>query len=199
MSLYKNAYQEILDNAVNIGFRKAYREYCMEHLGGVNTNIEKRDLRTICWGAVSWYPDTFDTPKFWPQYEELFPMVCPKTGAFTAYKKVSLKGLGTGDFGIATLTIPETAKRSSAFGNKCRASEAFVKDIALYKWTEINPSSIKLVQKLSEGYSIFESRFVYKVGCTVKPEQPFDTDRWNECSSGIHFFMTLSEAFNYWG
>ena len=36
----------------------------------------------------------------------------------------------------------------------------------------------------------------YKVGETVYPDS-FDEDRWNECSNGIHFFMTRREAELY--
>ena len=35
-----------------------------------------------------------------------------------------------------------------------------------------------------------------KVGEIVKVDN-FDKDRWNECSPGIHFFMTRDEAVRY--
>ena len=38
--------------------------------------------------------------------------------------------------------------------------------------------------------------FVYEVGQTVSVPD-FDEDRWNECSTGIHFFITFAEAANY--
>lgn len=33
-------------------------------------------------------------------------------------------------------------------------------------------------------------------GETVVPDS-FDEDRWNECSNGIHFFITKQEAIDY--
>jgi hypothetical protein len=39
--------------------------------------------------------------------------------------------------------------------------------------------------------------FEYKIGETVRPTEPFCEDRWNECTSGIHFFLTQAEAEAY--
>jgi len=41
-----------------------------------------------------------------------------------------------------------------------------------------------------------DSKFVYEVGKTVEVTN-FDEDRWNECSTGIHFFITRREAELY--
>ena len=37
---------------------------------------------------------------------------------------------------------------------------------------------------------------VYEVGKEVLPDS-WDDNRWNECSHGIHFFITKQEAINY--
>jgi hypothetical protein len=34
------------------------------------------------------------------------------------------------------------------------------------------------------------------IGETITPDG-FDDDRWNECSNGVHFFITRYEAENY--
>ena len=199
MYRYKNALSEILGNAHTIGIKEAYDKYCMEHLGWVDNGTEKCDLLTICEYAVSWFPKTFDTPQFWPQYEELFPMVCPKTGEFTAYKKVSLLEFDSGDFGITTLTIPETAKRSSAFGNKCRASEVIVDDILAYDSLARKPiAHVRYGQSLRNAamMPISEQKADYIVGYNYLPDE-FDENRWHECSHGVHFFMTPQEAISY--
>lgn len=198
MFLYNNSIREILDNAVDIGFRKAYRKYCTERVCRVDVDIEKRDLLIICENAVLWFPRTFDTPQFWPQYEELFPMVCPKTGSFTAYKKVSLFEFDAGSFGIATLTIPETAKRSSAFGNKCRASEVIVDDILAYTAAKEPIAHVRYGESLRNATirPFAERRVDYIVGYNYLPDE-FDENRWHECSHGIHFFMTPEEAICY--
>ena len=53
---------------------------------------------------------------------------------------------------------------------------------------------------VDEGLSYYPDRsgceLLYKVGKTVYPDG-FDEDRWNECSNGIHFFMTRREAELY--
>ena len=40
------------------------------------------------------------------------------------------------------------------------------------------------------------SNFIYRVGTTVEVED-FETDRWDECAAGIHFFITRQEAVQY--
>ena len=46
------------------------------------------------------------------------------------------------------------------------------------------------------AYSSFDPDFTYKKGETVHVED-FDTNRWNECAPGIHFFITRIEAVKY--
>ena len=108
--------------------------------------------------------------------------VCPEEGSFTAFKKLK-------DDKIAKLLIPEYAKRSSATTRKCRCSEAVVVEITDEKG-----------DKVGVGYSKYGGqngeKTVYTVGQTVYPDG-FDKDRWNECSNGIHFFMTRKEAEEY--
>ena len=105
---------------------------------------------------------------------------CPEAGAFIAFKKLR-DGL------IAKLEIPEHAKRSSATSRKCRASEVKVLEIFSIDNHE---------EKHEVGYSQYKSDFKYEVGKSVFPDS-FDEDRFNECSSGIHFFITLQEAIDY--
>ena len=85
---------------------------------------------------------------------------------------------------IAKLLIPEKAKRSNATGRKCRAEYAKVLEI----WDGKN--------KVKSGKSSRDKSFVYTVGETVKADT-WDENRWEECSSGIHFFITRAEAENY--
>ena len=105
---------------------------------------------------------------------------CPEIGSFMAFKKL-------GDGLIAKLEIPEYAKRSSATSRKCRASEVKVLEIFSIDNHE---------EKHEVGYSQYKSDFKYEVGKSVFPDS-FDEDRFNECSSGIHFFITLQEAIDY--
>ena len=44
--------------------------------------------------------------------------------------------------------------------------------------------------------SSYDYQFIYRVGEIVKVED-FDDNRWNECSTGIHFFVNKENAKNY--
>ena len=105
-------------------------------------------------------------------------MQCQERGSFTAFKKLK------NDL-IAELEIPADAKRSSATSRKCRCDKAKVISI-----TDENGNEYK------EGVSKHNPGFVYRVGEVVSVDN-FDEDRWNECSTGIHFFITRQEAVEY--
>ncbi len=85
---------------------------------------------------------------------------------------------------IVKLLIPAGAKRSHAFGRKCRAEYAEV--LKLYK-----------AKGKKEATSVYDSDFKYKIGETVKPTEAWDEDFTNECGSGIHFFINREEAENH--
>lgn len=104
-----------------------------------------------------------------------FYLQCPETGAFIGWKRVGKH--------IIKLQITEMALRSSATGRKCRCSEALV--------LAIDDGAL---QEVINDKHFF--RVVYKVGEVVRPDR-FDTCRWNECSNGIHFFITRKEAEEY--
>ena len=110
------------------------------------------------------------TAMFFPQ--------CPD-GEFVGYKKAGGK--------IVKLLIPEDAKRSSATTLKCRCSKAKVLEIQ-----EEDGSSSEVKEVLSN----YDNNFVYRLGETVFVED-FDEDRWNECSRGIHFFISRQAAVSY--
>jgi hypothetical protein len=100
--------------------------------------------------------------------------VVPSEGDIIVYKKLRE--------GVCKLKIPSEAKRLNATGRKCRAEFAEV---------------LELPEGCTVGHSLHDSSFEYTVGCIVKPKEPFCEDRWNECSSGIHFFITRKEAEDY--
>lgn len=107
-----------------------------------------------------------------------FHLQCPEKGIYTAFKKA-------GDC-IVELEITADAMRSSATTRKCRASKAKVISI-----TSVNGE--KSVESIASNY---DSSFIYKVGETAEVPD-FDTDRWNECTAGIHHFITRAEAEQY--
>lgn len=110
-----------------------------------------------------------------------FPIVCPEKGSFIGFKKA-----GGYDF-IVELEIPDDALRSSATTRKCRCSKAKVLSITK---SDDPAFSVKSV------CSNHDRDFIYTVGETVEVPY-FDTNRWNECSTGIHFFLTRQEAVDY--
>lgn len=153
----------------------------------------------------------------------IIPMACSYEGEFIGYKKC--RDVNGNDV-IVTLRIPAHAKRSSALSKKCRCSEAVVVDIqmAMYDTMPINIVNDNPIWMFPNGYNnpliktdpridkttshkidkAYSSRagsdsleqLIYELGKTVKPDS-FDPNRFNECSHGIHFFMTEQEALDY--
>ena len=111
---------------------------------------------------------------------KFYPICCPEAGSFVGWKKVR------GNL-IVKLEVTENAKRSSAFGRKCRCNEAKVLDIQNLDGTSAD---------VTEVYSKHDANFAYRVGETVRVDN-FDEDRRNECAPGIHFFITRQEAVDY--
>ena len=81
---------------------------------------------------------------------------------------------------IVKLEIPAEAKRSNSTGRKCRAEYA--------KVLEVIGAKIATSQH--------DSAVIYKAGKIIYPDK-WDDNRWDECSNGIHFFITRLEAENY--
>ena len=115
----------------------------------------------------------------WNIYTTFYPLQCPETGSFIGYKKASGH--------IVELEICADAKRSSATSRKCRCSKAKVLGI-----TNLDGSA----SGLSEIGSDYNKNFIYRIGETVEVPD-FDDNRWNECATGIHFFITREEAVKY--
>ena len=104
---------------------------------------------------------------------------CPSEGSFIAWKKA--RGY------IVKLKVTENAKRSSATTLKCRCSEAEVLDIQ-----DLDGNSVD-IKEVSSNY---DNSFVYKIGEIVKVDD-FDENRFNECSTGIHFFIAREMAVKH--
>lgn len=113
--------------------------------------------------------------------------ILPDEGDIIGWKKA-----WTGDIPatpvIVKLLIPADAQRSNATGRKCRASTARVLDLQDKQGNSLPPDTT--------AYSGHDTDFTYKKGETIHVED-FDTNRWNECATGIHFFITRIEAVEY--
>ena len=107
-----------------------------------------------------------------------YNLACPEKGSFIGYKKANSC--------IIELLILEDAKRSSATTMKCRCDKAKVLDIR----------DIGTGDKINVVKSDYDPNFIYEVGEVVSVND-FDDDRWNECSTGIHFFMNRENALKY--
>ena len=116
------------------------------------------------------------------EHTAMYHLACPEEGAFIGFKKCN----GAEERVLVKLEIPKDAKRSSATTRKCRCSKAKV----------ISITGIETGKEYEEAFSQRDKKFVYRVGETVVPDS-FDEDRWNECSNGIHFFITKQEAIDY--
>ena len=112
------------------------------------------------------------------EHTAFYALQCPEEGSFIGYKKAH--GY------IVKLEILADAKRSSATSRKCRCSAAKVLSITTVDGSE----------EVKEIASDRDSDFIYRVGEIVRVDN-FDEDRWNECSTGIHFFITRREAEQY--
>lgn len=112
-------------------------------------------------------------------------IICPESGGFTAYKKVYTNNILDKTSYVVELYIPADAKRSSGTTRKCRCSKAKV----VRFWNlDRTPADTNI------GFSWRDRSFSYIKDRYVEPFLPFDEDRWRECASGIHFFLTFDEA-----
>jgi hypothetical protein len=98
-------------------------------------------------------------------------LIAPQSGPFYAYKKVR--------DGLLLLHVPEDAKRVNAPGSrKIRVSKARVAEVL-------------------EGYgtkfkSMYDDNFIYTLGADVSADM--DESPYEECSRGLHVFLTKEEA-----
>ena len=113
-----------------------------------------------------------------------YPIACPEIGAFVGWKKARVKT--SGHECIVKLEITEDAVRSSAAGRKCRCSKATVLEIQDLEGNVLEQAAV----------SDRDENFHYIPG-TVASVLDFDENRWNECSTGIHFYITREEAVRH--
>lgn len=108
-----------------------------------------------------------------------FKLHCPENGAFIAYKKAL-------DNKLIKLLIPNDALRTSATMESCRCNKAKV--LAITDFSE------KI--HYDDAWSFVDENFCYKVGETVTVKN-FNSNRWFDSTTGIHFWMTKRDAIKY--
>lgn len=176
-------------NIRNSDLRGANLSYCIFN----GTNLTGSDLTGALLYGANLSEARLDMVRGLPA------MACPEEGGFIGWKKAiyswaELSHRSDGfpvmrnDDVLVKLYIPSRAARSSATTNKCRASEAFVLDIV----------NMRTGDKVDYAASSFNPKFKYRRRTWVRPEgSMFDANRWNECTSGIHFFMNKQSAIEY--
>ena len=114
--------------------------------------------------------------------------ILPDEGDIIGWKKAYVDDTMPPRPVIVKLLIPADAQRSNATGRKCRASTVRVLDLQDKQGNSLPPDTT--------AYSSYDPGFIYQKGETVHVED-FDTNRWDECAPGIHFFITRIEAIEY--
>ena len=173
--IYANLREAFLKeaNLVDANLRGAdlvYADLTYSDLSGINlkgANLNMANLEGASLSDVKYDETT-----------SFFALQCPEKGSFIGYKKAGYR--------IVELLITEDSLRSSATSRKCRCSKAKVLSITDFNNTE----NFDMVA------SSYDKNFIYKVGEIIEVKD-FDENRWNECSTGIHFFITRQEAINY--
>ena len=122
--------------------------------------------------------------------------IVPSEGSFIGWKKVADY---RGSPRLAKLLVPESAERSNGFGRKIRVSKAQV--LGYYeipcRLESLIAEPIE-IENPKKYYSMYNYSFQYpEVGGFVEPEKEFNPNRFRECASGIHLFLTSAEAINY--
>jgi len=97
--------------------------------------------------------------------------IVPEEGSFIGFKATTK--------GVVKLLVTDDAKRLNSIGSrKCRTSKVVV------------------LEGYANATGTHFNGLIYETGVTLEVED-FDDDIRNECSRGIHFFMTRREAENW--
>lgn len=158
----------------NVNFEKSNLECAaMRYNDLTGANIKGANLFAAVLEHAKLDDIIFDDETKW------FRLHCPEEGAFLGYKKCFNNRL-------VQLLIPADAKRTSATMNSCRCSKAKVLTIKSFDYKE----------QYEEAWSLVDENFVYRKGQWVEVLD-FNEDRWQDSTTGIHFWMTREEALAY--
>lgn len=136
--------------------------------------------------------DSKEYKAFWRILSETIGNRLPNSEIVGYKKAIAAKSPWSLQYCIVKLRIPKDAKRSKAFGRKCRCDKAFVEDI-YWKNSELSGTR---TYKYDIAQSFHDENFKYKLGEWVSVDD-FDDCPWEVCSTGIHFFESEEDAYNY--
>ena len=153
------------------------------YLSGANLSGANLSGANLSWANLSWA--NLSGANYIEKAKNLFyPIACPEIGAFIGWKKARL--MHKRSECIVKLEIAKDAMRSSATGRKCRCSKATVLEVQDLEGNVLEQAAV----------SDRDSDFQYIPG-TVVSVPDFDENRWSECSTGIHFYITREEAVRH--
>ena len=177
---YADLIKADLEGANLTGANLSYADLRSANLRGANlkdANLTGTDLKGANLTGANLINTNLTSIKY-NNITSFFALQCPEKGSFIGYKKADDK--------IIELLITEDSKRSSATTRKCRCSKAKVLSI----------TSLDGKKSFKKVISDYDSNFIYEVGKIVEVKD-FDNNRWQKCSTGIHFFITRDEAVRY--
>lgn len=148
-------------------------------LSNANLNCTNLSNANLC-GTDLYNTNLIDSNLNGAKNISFIPYACPDTGSFIGYKRAGIC--------IVELKILSDARRCSATGRECRCDKAEV--LSIQYPDKYIPCDIKSVA------SNYDRNFIYRVGEIVE-EPHFDENRWNECTTGIHFFINRQEAVEF--
>lgn len=180
--LYNNKMNGIMFYVCNLNETKIYSNDLFEGLfiNCTLTNVKLTNTNLSRVGIKDCKLDNIIANPFTSFYN----LQCPEEGSFIGFKKAYINTTPV----IVKLQITEDSLRSSSTSRKCRCSKAKVLSISYLDGTECPEGTIACSQH--------DNDFVYKVG-EILEIKDFNKDRWKECATGIHFFITREEAVNY--
>jgi len=147
------------------------------NLRGVDLRVA--NLRGVDLRGADLYGANLRGAKNIPEFQLVETIIVPE-GDIIGWKKCQNNVL-------VKVLIPKEAKRSNASGRKCRAE--YVKVLELIDMSDKR-------KKVEVALSTYNGKTEYRKGETVKCNK-WDEERFNECSGGIHFFITREEAEDY--
>lgn len=153
----------------------------------IYANLENADMR-----GVSLEGTRFEHVLINENTKIFIPLRCPSSGSFIGWKKAHYETPESTEYYphcIVKILVPEDARRSSAFGEKCRCDKAVI--LGAYDCATGCPLEQSIVIR-----SVHSFDFAYHIGDTITIPD-FDDHRWVECSYGFHFFIDEESAKNY--
>lgn len=115
------------------------------------------------------------------------------------FKQTKTYGSSSNAGVLVNLIIPagsmiHVGEKDGGYFLKCRADKAKV--VSQFKYRNCARYAILPIEVKTSQPKIFNGSILYKSGGTIKPLSKFYKGK-GTCESGIHFFVSLEEAYHY--